>query len=250
MATGSSSPQKSIKMILIDDKTITTDLDRAGYRKMGVFVKPASNYEEARRILSEDSIDIILINMDYKPIDAPAICRHFKGSESTANIPIVMTSVRTSAKIRNGAIDAGADLFVEQPLPRTAFIERIKQMLEHKTRTTQRVQISSDVLVQTNTGTYFCPIIDLSISGVLAATDVDIDDGTYVELQFELPGQKNQFKASGEVVRTITFGNSKHTPHKTGIGIRFKTFHDKSKEYLEKYIENSAMSESEMHYYL
>jgi uncharacterized protein (TIGR02266 family) len=250
MSTGSITTPKSIKMISIDDKTLTTDLDRAGYRKMGVFVKPASNYEEARRILTEDSIDIILINMDYKPIDGPAICRHFKSSEQTSTIPIVMTSVRTAAKIRNSALDAGADLFVEQPLPRTAFIERIKQMLEHKTRSTERVPINSDVEVITENGTFSCPVIDLSISGVLVATDKEIDDGTVVDLELDLPGQKNRFKAKGEVVRTITFSNEKKLPYRTGIGIRFNSFYDKSEEYLQKYIENSAMSESEMHYYL
>lgn len=250
MSIGSASPQKPIKMISIDDKTLTTDLDRAGYRKMGVYVKPASNYEEARKILADDHIDIILINMDYKPVDGPGICRHFKNTEETCMIPIVMTSVRTAAKIRNSALDAGADLFVEQPLPRTAFIERIKQMLEHKTRTTERVQIKSDVLVMTPKGHYACPIIDLSVSGVLVATDIEISDGTAVELQMELPGQKSMFKAKGEVVRTITFNNEKKVPHKTGVGIRFQSFYEKSQESLEKYIANSAMSESEMHYYL
>lgn len=250
MTTNVVPPNKSIKMISIDDKTMTTDLDRAGYRKMGVYVKAASNYEEARKILSEDQIDIILINMDFKPVDGPAICKHFKNTEETSSIPIVMTSVRTAAKIRNSALEAGADLFVEQPLPRTAFIERIKQMLEHKTRSTERVVVKGDALVTTSKGAFPCPVIDLSISGILVATEADLEDGSMVQIEFELPNQKIKFVAEGEVVRTITFNNDKKTTFKTGVGIRFGKFIGKSQEYLQKYMENSAMSESEMHYYL
>ena len=58
--------QQSIKMISIDDKTLTTDLDRHGYRKMGVIVKPARNYDDARAILLREKIDLVVINMDYE----------------------------------------------------------------------------------------------------------------------------------------------------------------------------------------
>lgn len=250
MATNPVLPQKSIKMISIDDKTLTTDLDRAGYRKMGVYVKAASNYEEARRILSEEKIDLILINMDFKPVDGPTICRHFKAMEETGSLPIVMTSVRTAAKVRNSAIEAGADLFVEQPLPRMAFIERIKQMLEHKTRSTERVLVRGDAVVTTANGVYPCPVIDLSISGILVATEEDLEDGIKVQIEFDLPGQKHRFKAEGEVIRTISFNKEKKSLYKTGVGIRFHKFLEKSQDLLQKYMENSALSESEMHYYL
>lgn len=67
-----------IKMLSIDDRTMTTDLDRAGYRKMGVSVRPASNYEEASKILAHESIDIVVINMDYRKVDAIQVTKHLK----------------------------------------------------------------------------------------------------------------------------------------------------------------------------
>lgn len=169
---------KNIKMLSIDDKTLTTDLDRAGYRKMGVYVRPAANYDEAQKTLRAEAIDLIVINADYKPIDANQITKHLKALDEFKAIPVVITSVQTTAKIRNGALEAGADLFVEQPLPRQYFIEKLKQLLEHKTRTTERVAVHGNVTFDIKGKVESCPIGDLSVSGMLMSTEAVIPDGT------------------------------------------------------------------------
>lgn len=243
------SGQASIKMLSIDDRTITTDLDRAGYRKMGVFVRPASSYEEATKLLKADSIDIIVINMDYKPVDSTQVTKHLKSIDAWKNIPIVLTSVQTSAKIRNSALDAGADLFVEQPLPRQYFIEKLKQLLEQKTRTTERVDHHGEASFIINGKKMNCPIGDLSISGILLTTDDEYDSGSEITLEFEIPGQKKPIKVDGEIVRTIKY-SSKFPDRQTGIGIRFVKFHGDSEKRLEKYIAKSTHSDSKMQYYL
>src|SRR5690242_14306053 len=96
--------QTTIKMISIDDKTLTTDLDRAGYRKMGVYVRPAASYDEANRLLRAEKVDLIVINMDYKAVNAVEITKHLKAQDETKTVPIVITSVQTAAKMRNNAL--------------------------------------------------------------------------------------------------------------------------------------------------
>jgi CheY-like chemotaxis protein len=236
-------------MLSIDDKTLTTDLDRAGYRKMGVLVRPAASYDEAEKILKADKIDLIVINMDYKPIDAAQITKHLKGREEYRELPIVLTSVQTAAKVRNTALEAGADLFVEQPLPRQYFIEKLKQLLEHSTRTTHRVSVESLVNFTVAGKAASCPIGDLSVSGILLATELELESGVQVQLEFELPQTKKAIRVDGEVVRTIK-QNQKHPDRQTGIGIRFTTFHEDSQKRLEKYLEKSADQDDRMLYYL
>jgi DNA-binding response OmpR family regulator len=238
-----------IKMLSIDDRTMTTDLDRAGYRKMGVSVRPASNYDEARKILASETIDIVVINMDYRKVDAIQVTKHLKSVDEWKEIPVVITSVQTSAKVRNSALDAGSDLFVEQPLPRQYFIEKLKQLLEQKTRTTERVNIHGDVVYTVDGKNDTCPIGDLSISGMLISTEAEIPSGTKVELQFELPGNKKPIQIHGEVVRTIRW-NKSNPERLTGVGIRFLKFQGDSERRLEKYIAQSSDSNNRMQYYL
>ncbi len=238
------SVQNTIKLASLDDRTVTTDLDRAGYRKMGVFVKAASSFDDLNKLLKADKIDLIVINMDFKPIDAPNIARHLKAQAEFKHIPIVLTSVQTSAKVRNAALDSGADLFVEQPLPREYFIEKLKQLLEQKTRTTSRVAVHGDVTYTYEGETQTCGIGDLSASGILLSTDEPLRDTAAVELEFELPGEKKPIHATGEVVRTIKRLEG------TGVGIRFTAFAGDSKKRLEKYVERSSLDDSKMRYYL
>lgn len=242
--------QNTIKMISIDDKTITTDLDRAGYRKMGVYVRPAANYEECSRLLrGTEKIDLIVINMDYKVVDAVQVTKHLKSNDLFKNIPVVITSVQTAAKVRNAALEAGADLFVEQPLPRQYFVEKLKQLLEHKTRSTERVDIHGEARFRCNNQEQSCPIGDLSISGILLSTNAELDNGMPISLEFALPGDRKPLRIDGEVVRTIRF-NDKHPDRLAGVGVRFQRFHGDAQKRLEKYIEESAHDDAQMSYYL
>jgi uncharacterized protein (TIGR02266 family) len=243
------SAQTTIKMLSLDDKTMTTDLDRAGYRKMGVYVKAAASFDELTKALKTEKIDLIVINMDYKQVDAANVAKHLKKTEGTKEIPVVLTSVQTSARVRNNALDSGADLFVEQPLPREYFIEKLKQLLEQKTRTTERVSVHGEVAFTYEGNTMSCGIGDLSVSGILLATAESLKDGSAVELEFELPGDKKLIHATGEVVRTIAKATT-HPDRQTGVGIRFTAFANDSKKRLEKYIERSAVDDTTMKYYL
>jgi response regulator RpfG family c-di-GMP phosphodiesterase len=236
-------------MLSIDDKSLTTNLDRAGYRKMGVQVSSANSFKEATEILKTREIDVIVINMDFDEIDAPAIVGHLKADAQFKDLVIVTTSVRSSAAIRNKALNAGADLFVEQPLPRHYFIEKIKNTLEQQTRTTERISVHGEVELVWEKGRFASPIGDLSSSGMLISTEESLQDGTAVELNFVLPGYKKELTVTGEVVRTIKYNNG--SPNRmTGLGVRFVQFHGDSQKRLEGYIEKSSDKEARMLYYL
>jgi DNA-binding response OmpR family regulator len=228
-------------MIQIDDKTVTTDLDRAGYRKMGVFVRAAANYEEARKIMKAEKIDLVVINLDFAAVDGALITRHLKAQEDSQNVPIVLTSVRTSARVRAVALEAGADLFVEQPLPRQYFIEKLKQLLEQRTRTNERVEGPGEAHFQVEGSDISCPIGDLSQTGMLLSTDQEIPDGTEIKVEFELPGSKKPLRIKGTVVRTLRSLNQTN-----GVGIRFLEFLGDSERRLERYIAKTSQGDELM----
>lgn len=241
--------QQQIKMLSIDDRMLTTELDRAGYRNMGILVKQVSNFAEAQDLLSVEKIDIIVINLDYEKIDAITICRHFKTHSETQEIPVVLTSVQTSAAVRKRSLEAGANLFVEQPLPRQYFIEKLKKLLDQMTRANDRVDLQETVTVTFNGKKLTLPIGDISSSGMLVATDLSFPDGAVVQLSFTIPGFKKPIECSGTVVRTIR--NDGNTAIKsTGVGIRFEKFDGDSEKRLERYIAKTSDVDGRMIYYL
>lgn len=243
------SANSHIRMLSIDDKTLTTDLDRAGYRKMGVLVKPAATYDEAESFLSTGKIDIIVINLDFNRVNGVETVRHIKKQEQYSQIPLVTTSVRTSARVRNSALDAGADLFIEQPLPRQFFIEKLKGLLDQQTRTNQRLDVAGSASFSWQGNESECYIGDVSSTGLLLATETKIDDGTSLEIKLTLPGLNKPISVVGEVVRTIK-KDENYPDRVAGIGVKFLKFSGDSEKRLEKYIIKTDDQENKMVYYL
>ncbi len=241
--------EHTVRMLTIDDKSVTTSLDRAGYRKMGVLVTAVSTFADAKQSLAKGGISVIVINMDYAGIDACVVTSHFKKDPSFKDIPVVITSVQGAATVRKQALEAGASLFVEQPVPRSYFIEKIKQLLEQETRDDKRVTVLGDVLFVWNNQSIECPIGDLSKSGVLISTDLPIDSQQWLTLEFSIPGDKKPIKVEGEVVRKIEFSD-KHPNRPVGLGIRFMSFSGDGKEKLERYVDTSASDDPQLLYYL
>ena len=104
---------------------------------MGVTIKAATSYAQANEIVENEKIDIIVINLDHESIQPIQICKHFK---STSEIPVVLTSVQSFPK-KVKSMSQGADLLVEQPIPRQFFIEKIRNLLEQKVRTDLRLDL-------------------------------------------------------------------------------------------------------------
>lgn len=233
-------------MLSIDDRTVTTELDRAGYRKMGVSIRSATTFAEAQSILAAGPIDIIVINLDYNKVDAVSACKHFKGKEETKNTPIVATSVQDKPRTLKGCMSAGVDLFVEQPMPRQYFIEKIRSLLDQKTRETDRVRHDGLVVFMLDGKRHTCGIGDLSQSGILLTTDLELKPGLKIDMEFEIPGYKKPIAVSGVVVRKI---NNKDRDA-VGFGVRFSEFQGDSQKRLEKYIVKSQHHDPKLAYYL
>lgn len=238
----------SIKMLLLDDRMVTTDLDRAGYRAMGVIVRSAISFQEAQEIVAKEKVDILVINYDYQKISAPLVCKHFKAQAETKELPVVITSVQTTAEARKTSLGAGADLFVEQPVPRQYFIEKLKKLLEQKTREQERVEFRGDAVVVASNGTEIkAPIGDVSSTGILISTELSLATDTKVEISFSLPGYKKPIQANGIVARSIPKSEGNRF---SGIGIRFVDFLGDSQKRLERYVSKTADEEARMKYYL
>lgn len=246
--------ENPIKMLSIDDSSITTTLDRAGYREMGVQVFCADKFEKAISMIADKKIEIIVINLDYYGEGAPGLCKFVRGHEHYSDIPIVVTSVQSSGPYKNAVMDAGASLFVEQPIPRTYFIEQMKQLLTKATRGEGRVSLDEDNPVKATFGSesFQAPVGDLSRSGMLLCLDDSPHkEGSVCTLSFTIPGVSKPLEIEGEVVRVLKV-DPKYPRRKTGLGIQFTTFKGDSKKKLLSFLDDNDQKEvdNRLLYYL
>ena len=234
---------KSICLLSIGDKAVTSELDRAGYKKMGVQVLSADTFSKADEMARNNEVDVISINIDCTDFDALQTCRYFKDNPKTSKIPIVGASVRTSAKVRNDALAHGVDMFVEQPIPRSYFIEKIKNLLDQQTRSDDRVSFIGMAEFLHGAQPIQVDVIDISPTGILVGLNIELN--TFVEFNLNLPGYKRPTKLKGQVVRKIEANES--GPQR--VAIQFTNLDAKFKKRLEDYVRRNK-HDGELRYYL
>jgi CheY-like chemotaxis protein len=237
---------RPIVMLSVDDKALTSELDRAGYRKMGVLVKVAASYADVTKILEAHAIDVIVINLDYAKVDGLSIVKHLS---QTSKIPIITTSVQSSSALGRKAVQAGAAVFIEQPIPRQHFIEKIKQALNQAIRDSDRIAIHGTAEFSWKNKMVECEIGDLSTTGILIYTDLKIPQDSALSLQLNLPEANGAIIVEGILVRILEAEPNRNID-RTGIAIRFGKFTSDGKKRLGEFLRKSARTDSQMAYYL
>jgi DNA-binding response OmpR family regulator len=121
--------EKSLILVLDDDPDICIMikmvLDYHGYNAMD-----AENEESARKIISSNHVDLVIMDMLLSGADGTDICRQLKLDKETSSIPILMFSAHPTAK--ETCLAAGADDFISKPFEMNDMMDKISFFLERK----------------------------------------------------------------------------------------------------------------------
>jgi DNA-binding response OmpR family regulator len=121
--------ENSLILVLDDDPDICVMikmvLDYYGYGAMD-----ADNEENAKKILSSNHVDLVIMDMLLSGADGSDICRRLKQDKKTSSIPILMFSAHPTAK--ETCLAAGADDFISKPFEMNDMMARINFFLEQK----------------------------------------------------------------------------------------------------------------------
>ena len=121
--------EKSLILVLDDDPDICIMikmvLDYYGYDAMD-----AENEENAKKIISSNHVDLVIMDMLLSGADGTDICRLLKHDKETSSIPILMFSAHPTAK--ETCLAAGADDFISKPFEMNDMMDKISFFLERK----------------------------------------------------------------------------------------------------------------------
>jgi DNA-binding response OmpR family regulator len=121
--------EKALILVLDDDPDICIMikmvLDYYGYDAMD-----AENEANAKKIISSNHVDLVIMDMLLSGADGTDICRRLKQDKETSSIPILMFSAHPTA--RETCLTAGADDFISKPFEMNDMMEKINFFLERK----------------------------------------------------------------------------------------------------------------------
>ena len=114
------------KILVVDDEKEIADLLELYLISDGFQVKKAYDAQEGLRIMKEEKIDLVLLDIMMPNIDGLEMCRRIR---ETNNVPIIMVSAKTQELDKIVGRTTGADDYVTKPFNPLELMARVKSQL-------------------------------------------------------------------------------------------------------------------------
>ena len=119
------------KLLLVDDDTHGREMLAACLSRQGFETKEASDAAEMRRLIKDESIDLILLDINLPDIDGLTLVREIR---LQSQIGIILLTARDGEMERVAGLEWGADDYVTKQTPLAELIARIRALLRRTER--------------------------------------------------------------------------------------------------------------------
>ncbi|NLX61849.1 MAG: response regulator transcription factor [Tissierellia bacterium] len=107
----------------------------------------AKGFESGKDLFKHPLPDLILLDIMLPGEDGYTILNKLKKNPTTADLPVIMLTAKTSELDKVKSLDAGADDYVEKPFGIMELISRIKAVLRRSKRSESKAASFKDIKV-------------------------------------------------------------------------------------------------------
>ncbi len=116
------------KILIVEDEKDIQELLRHYLNREGYEVRSAGDGQAALDRISQESFDLVLLDLMLPRIDGLEICRILRSRPQTAAIPIIMITARAEESDRVVGLELGADDYVTKPFSPREVMARVKAL--------------------------------------------------------------------------------------------------------------------------
>jgi len=124
--------KKPPKVLVVDDNQQNLELLQAYLEDLDCDTVPARDGPQALRIIANQPLDLVLLDVMMPKMSGFEVCRRIKGDPKTCDIPVIMVTALNEFGDIEKAIDSGTDDFLSKPVNKLELITRVKTMLKIK----------------------------------------------------------------------------------------------------------------------
>ena len=117
-------------ILVVDDGQSERTFYAATLQKAGYKVETACCAREAMDYLGQKRPDVILLDFAMPDMNGNELCRRLKGSERTADIPVIFLTGSTGSADVMECFDAGGEYFLTKPISGKSLIRQVDTVLE------------------------------------------------------------------------------------------------------------------------
>jgi len=119
-------------ILVVDDQPQNIELLEAYLVPQGYEIVKAENGEEALGKLSDNQIDLILLDVMMPGIDGFEVTRRVRQDNTHRLLPIILVTVLRETEDRVKGIEAGCDDFISMPIDKMELLARVRSLLKVK----------------------------------------------------------------------------------------------------------------------
>jgi DNA-binding response OmpR family regulator len=129
------------QVLVVDDEQDIAGLIKHSLEKGGdINVDIVGTGDEALKAVNERTPDLIVLDLNLPVLSGLEVCRILRARASTARVPIIMLTARTSESDRVTGLDVGADDYITKPFSTAELVARVRALLRRSSGTvTERV---------------------------------------------------------------------------------------------------------------
>jgi len=123
---------EAASILIVDDEPEIRRAVLGGLRAQGYEVRAASDGEEALRLASAATPDLVILDLMMPGMDGLEVCRRLR---AWSDVPILVLSARAQERQKVQALDEGADDYLTKPFGMDELTARIRAALRRHRRT-------------------------------------------------------------------------------------------------------------------
>ncbi len=120
-----------INILVVDDESEIADLVEIYLVSDGYTVRKASSAEEGLKIIEDEEIHLVLLDIMMPGMDGIQMCKKIR---ETSNVPIIMLSAKSADLDKIMGLGTGADDYVTKPFNPLELTARVKSQLRRYTQ--------------------------------------------------------------------------------------------------------------------
>ena len=119
-------------LVVEDEQDIAALIKHALERSGDAQVDVVGSGDTALRAVTDHAPDLVILDINLPVLSGTEVCRVMRARPSTANVPIIMLTARTSESDRVAGLDLGADDYVTKPFSLRELAARVRAVLRRK----------------------------------------------------------------------------------------------------------------------
>lgn len=116
-------------ILVVDDELPIIELIQYNLKKEGFTVLTAENGARALELARSENPHLIILDLMLPDMGGFDICRILRNDSSTAHIPIIMATAKTSDSDIVSGLELGADDYITKPFSPKVLVARVKSVL-------------------------------------------------------------------------------------------------------------------------